>query len=130
MLVFDGDTDNEVNKINMMEAASKTGTGLVTFAARDSEYGGHRIKEGDTLGLVNGKMEYIEKNPVDACYRVTKSLVTKKSTFITIIYGSDMPEAQAEEAFKKIKNKFGSSELEVTLVNGGQPVYYFIVSVE
>lgn len=130
MLAFDPEHNAEANRDNMLEAATRTGTGLVTFAARDSEYSGHKIKEGDVLGLINGKMEYIEKDPIDACYRVTKNLVTKKSTFITIMYGSDMPEAQAEEAFKKIKSKFGSSELEVTLVNGGQPVYYFIVSVE
>ena len=77
-------------------------------------------------------MEYIEKDPVEACYRVTKNLVKKhqSASFITVIYGEGIDETQAQAAYTKIMNKFGGAETEVTLVNGGQPVYYFIVSVE
>ena len=132
MLAFDPEASVEINKSAMMENAAGVETGLVTFAARDSEYGGHKIKEGDILGLTNGKMEYIEKDPAEACYRVTKNLVKKhqSASFITIVYGADVKEEQAQAAYNRITNKFGGAETEVTLVNGGQPVYYFIVSVE
>lgn len=129
MLAYDPDATVEVNTVNMMNAASGVSTGTVTFAARDSEFGGHKIKQGDILGLNNGKMELIEKDIVHTCSKLTRSMVSRSTSFITIIYGEDVTEAQANDAYNRIKGKV-SSDIEVTLVNGGQPVYYFIISVE
>lgn len=129
MLAFDPDATTEVNTVNMMNAASGVSTGTVTFAARDSEFSGRKIKQGDILGLNNGKMELIEKDIVHTCFKLTRSMVNRTTSFITIIYGADVTEAQANEAYNRIKSKV-SSEIEITLVNGGQPVYYFIISVE
>ena len=112
-----------------MEATNGVSTGSVTFAARDSEFGGHRIKAGDILGLNNGKMELIEKDIVHTCSKLTRSMVNRSTSFITIIYGADVTEEQANDAYNRIKSKIGG-DIEVTLVNGGQPVYYFIISVE
>ncbi len=102
---------------------------LEAFAARDSEYGGHTIRHGDILGLKNGKLEYIEKDPVSACVRVTRSLATKRTSFVTLIYGEGITQEQAEDAKRRLEEKL-HSDVEITLVNGGQPVYYFIISVE
>lgn len=129
MLAFDPEASAEDNTIGMMEATSNVSTGSVTFAARDSEFGGHKIKAGDILGLNNGKMELIEKDIVHTCSKLTRSMVNRNTSFITIIYGSDVTEEQANDAYNRIKSKTGSN-IEVTLVNGGQPVYYFIISVE
>ena len=129
MLAFDPDLGAEENQAAMLEAASHVDTGLVTFAARDSEFGGHAIRHGDILGLTNGKLEYIERDPVAACVRVARSFVTKRTSFITLIYGEGVTEAQAEEAKRAIAAKV-HDDVEITLVNGGQPVYYFIISVE
>lgn len=129
MLAYDPDAGTEVNTVNMMEAAGHVSTGTVTFAARDSEFGGHKIRQGDILGLNNGKMELIEKDIIHTCSKLTRSMVSRTTSFITIIYGADISEEQANDAFNRIKSKI-SSDIEVTLVNGGQPVYYFIVSVE
>lgn len=129
MLAYDPDSSTETNTVNMMEAASGVSTGSVTFAARDSEFGGHKIKQGDILGLNNGKLEFIERDVVHTCNKLTKSMITRSTSFITIIYGADVSEAQANDAYSRIKSKLGS-DIEVTLVNGGQPVYYFIISVE
>ena len=129
MLAYDPDATTEVNSVNMMEAAGGVTTGSVTFAARDSEFGGHKIKEGDILGLNNGKLELIEKDIIHACSKLTRSMVSRSTSFITIIYGSDVTEAQANDAYTRIKGKL-NNDIEVTLVNGGQPVYYFIISVE
>ncbi len=129
MLAFDPDADADTNKEAMLEAASNVDTGLVTFAARDSEYGGHTIHHGDILGLKNGKLEYIEKDPVSACVRVTRSFASKRTSFVTLIYGEGITQEQAEEAKRILENKL-HSDVEITLVNGGQPVYYFIISVE
>lgn len=129
MLAFDPDSDAQTNQEAMLEAAGNVDTGLVTFAARDSKYGGHTIRHGDILGLKNGKLEYIEKDPVAACVRVTRSFATKHTSFITLIYGEGITQEQAEEAKRTLENKL-HSDVEITLVDGGQPVYYFIISVE
>ena len=129
MLAFDPDSDAEANKEAMLEAAGNVDTGLVTFAARDSEYGGHTIRHGDILGLKNGKLEYIEKDPVSACVRVARSFANKHTSFITLIYGEGITQEQAEEAKRTLESKL-HSDVEITLVNGGQPVYFFIISVE
>ena len=129
MLAFDPDADAETNREAMLSAIENVDTGLVTFAARDSEFGGHAIRRGDILGLVNGKLDYIEKDPVAACVKVARSFVTKRTSFITLVYGEGITEAQAEEARRTLLGKL-HSDVEITLVNGGQPVYYFIISVE
>ncbi len=129
MLAYDPDTSCEVNAVKMMEAAGNVETGTVTFAARDSEFGGHRIKEGDILGLVNGKLTFIEKDIVHTCSKLTRSMVNRSTAFITIIYGEDITEDQANDAYNRIKSKIGS-DIEITLVNGGQPIHYFLISVE
>ena len=129
LLAYDPDSSCEVNAVKMMEAAGNVDTGAVTFAARDSEFGGHRIKEGDILGLVNGKLTLIEKDIVHTCSKLTRSMVSRSTSFITIIYGADITEEQANDAYNRIKTKI-SPDIELTLVNGGQPIHYFLISVE
>ncbi len=129
MLAFDPDAGVEENQQAMMEAASHVDTGLVTFAARDSEFGSEAIRHGDILGLKNGKLHYIEKDPVSTCVRVARSLSTKQTSFITLIYGEGVTADQAQEAKRLLSAKV-HSDVEITLVDGGQPVYYFIISVE
>ncbi len=129
MLAYDPDASIEKNAVSMMEAAGNVATGQVTFAARDSEFGGMKIREGDILGLENGKLTMVEKDFVHACSKLTRSMVHRGTSFITLIYGADVTEEQANDAYTRIRSKV-SSDIEITLVNGGQPVYYFMVSVE
>lgn len=129
MLAFDPDAGADENREAMLEAAGNVDTGLVTFAARDSEFGSEAIRKGDILGLKNGKLDYIEKDPVSTCVRVARSLTGKQTSFITLIYGEGITEEQAREARKQLAAKV-HSDVEITLVDGGQPVYYFIISVE
>lgn len=129
MLAFDPDAGVEENREAMLEAAGNVDTGLVTFAARDSEFGSEAIRKGDILGLKNGKLDYIEKDPVSTCVRVARSLTGKQTSFITLIYGEGITEEQAREAKRQLQGKV-HSDVEITLVDGGQPVYYFIISVE
>lgn len=129
MLAFDPDMDKTENKEQMLFTAAKVGTGHVTFAARDSEFDGHEIHCGDILGLKNGKLESIAHDPVAACVKVTRSLTTKNTSFITLIYGNGITLEQAEAAKKTIQAKTRTAA-EINLVDGGQPLYYFIVSAE
>ncbi|MEG1835505.1 MAG: DAK2 domain-containing protein [Oscillospiraceae bacterium] len=129
MLTFDEDFTPEENHLNMMKAAESTHTAQVTFAARDSEMSGQRIKEGQILGLEDGKITLVEDDIVSAAYRVTRRLIKKyDGSLITIFYGSDADNDMAEALGKRLIDRFPN--IEINIVSGGQPVYYFIVSVE
>lgn len=133
MLAFDADTDSKQNMMNMMKAYEKVGTGSVTFAARDSDYEGHNIKKGELLALENGKVAFVETDLRKTVVKLTHSLIKKSpnkdASFITLIYGEDVAEEQAEEIREAVAEKVGD-DLEVVLIAGKQPVYYFIISVE
>lgn len=130
MLAFDPGIDDESNYIEMSKTAERVGTGQITFAARDSDFDGHKIKEGEILALENGKLAFVEKDLVKAAGKLAKSLIKKQNdcAFVTVIYGADATEEQAKQIENMIHAKY--SDIEVTLVNGGQPVYYFIISAE
>ena len=129
MLVFDAEADAETNRAAMVEAASHVGTGQVTFAARDSDFGGKKIKANDILGLENGKLRYVEDDVVNTAVKLTRAMVEKDTAFITLIYGEGVTEEQAQQVYDRVRAKV-NSDVEITLVNGGQPVYYFIISLE
>ena len=131
LLAYNPDISVEENTVNMMEAASAVSTGTVTYAARDSEFGGRRIHKDDTMGLVNGKLEIVDhgRDISRVCLRLLRSMAERSTSFITLIYGESVTEQEANEVCSQVKSKVGS-DVEVTLVNGGQPVYYYIVSVE
>ena len=113
----------------MTKAFEKVSTGLITFAARNSEFEGHQIKEGEILALDNGKLSFTEKDINKATYKLVKKLSKGDANFVTLIYGANVTEKNAEQLKDYIQSKLGD-KIEVMLVNGGQPVYYYIISVE
>ena len=130
MLNVDDDLSVEENHMNMMKAAEKVSTGLVTFAARDSSIDGQTVHEGQILGMENGKITTVESTALQAAYRVTRHLFKRgSSSLITIIYGNGITEDQAQELASMLSSKYGA-DAEISTINGGQPVYYYIISVE
>ncbi len=129
MLNFDPEISAESNAQLMMDSVHNVGTGLVTFAARNSEFGGKKIKEGDIIALENGKLTITEKNPVKAVVKLAKNMVSRDTSFITLIYGEDITEEDANKAYQELRDKFGA-RTDISLVKGDQPIYYFILSVE
>ena len=128
MLAFDPDGDFNANRKEMTNALERVSTGSVTFAARDSDFEGHSIKKGEILCMDNGKLSFVEKDLSKAAYKLTKKLVKGDSTFITILYGADVSDEDAEALYKQVSAKY--SNIDVNLINGGQPVYYYYISVE
>ena len=128
MLAFDPDADFNKNRIDMTSAIERVTTGQITFAARDSDYEGHNIKQGEILAMENGKLSFVDKDLAKAAFKLTKKMVKGDSSYITIIYGADVTDDAAEALYKQISTKY--SNLDVNLINGGQPVYYYIISVE
>lgn len=133
MLAFDPEADRKQNVTNMVQAYERVGTGSVTFAARDSDYEGHKIKKGELLALENGKMSFVDtdlkKTVVKLTHNLTKKSPNKDASFVTLIYGEDVAEDQAKEIREAVAERLGDSA-EVVLIAGKQPVYYFIISVE
>lgn len=129
LLAFDPTADFNYNRSAMTKAFERVQTGQVTFAARDSEFDGHQIEKGEILALENGRLSFVEKELEKAAYKLTKKLVKSDSEFITLIYGSDVSEEDAESLRARVEEKFGQ-KLDVNVICGGQPVYYYIISVE
>ena len=129
MLNFDPTASVETNTINMMKAADNVSTGLITYAARDSEYDGKRIRKGEIMALENGKIVATSNDLTKAAYRLARSMKKKDTQFITVISGCDVDEADAERTTELVQSKCGSN-IEVSHINGGQPVYYYMISVE
>lgn len=129
MLVYDESVSVENNKLAMMSSMETVSTGHVTFAARDSEFGGRKIKEGEIIALEDGKLTICEKSASKAVYKLAKNMVKSNTSFLTIIYGKDVSSDEAEAAKNHIREKLGS-HVDISLIDGGQPVYYYILGVE
>ena len=131
MLNFDPEAEVDANTIAMMQAADKVSTGLVTFAARDSEFDGKKIKKGEVMALENGKIVNTGSDLTKITYRLARSIAKSKkdAQFITLISGCDVSEEEAEHTADLIRSKVGG-DVEVTCISGGQPVYYYMLGVE
>ena len=128
MLAFDPGADFVANRNAMTEALNNVATGQLTFAARDSEFEGRAIKKGEILAIENGKLAFTDKDLAKASYKLTKRMVKGDSSFITVIYGADVNEDMAQALASQLQGKY--PDIEVNVVSGGQPVYYYIISVE
>lgn len=129
MLAFDESSDFSTNGVNMTKALDNVGSGSITFAVRDSDFEGKQIKKGEILAMENGKLAFVEKDVTKALIKITKKLIRSGSSYITIIYGSDVTDETAQAAFEALRAKI-SDDIEIVLVNGGQPIYYYLISVE
>ncbi len=129
LLAFDESATDEENAINMRAACEKITTGQITFAARDSDFDGYNIKQGELLAMVNGKINFVETNLEKCVTRIVKAMLKRDSEFLTVIYGEDVSDEDAASIEQILNEKYGD-KVEITLVNGGQPIYYYIFSVE
>lgn len=129
LMAFDESDTFTDNRMEMIKAIERVSTGQVTFAARDSEYEGHNIKKGEIMAFNNGKLQFAEKDVNKAAYKLAKKMTKSDTSYITVIYGADVTEEQAESLIESLEAKLGS-KIEIMLVNGGPPVYYYIISVE
>lgn len=129
LLAFDPELALGDNQLRMIKAIEKVGTGLVTFAARDSHYDGHKIRKGEILALENNKVSFVEKDVNKAVLRLVRALLKRDSTFVTLLFGEDVTQEQADELEQALAAKLPDT-VELAVINGGQPVYYYILSVE
>lgn len=129
MLSFDPEADDNTNAIEMQKAAERIATGQITFAARDSQADGHNIKKGDLMALTGGKITFVDNDLERTVLKLLKQMIKRDSQFVTVIYGQDVTDEQAQTIEAAIQEKYGQ-KTEITVINGGQPIYYYIISVE
>ena len=129
LLAFDPELTLKENQLNMVNSIKNVATGLITFAARDSLYDGHKIKMNEILALENGKLAFSEKDITKATVRLIRQMVKRDSTFVTLIYGEGITEEQAREVESAVRAKIPDS-VDLALIEGNQPVYYYIISIE
>ena len=128
MLNLDPEADAEQIAATFKEVIGGVHTALVTYAARNSEYDGKKIRAGEYLALMDGALLGASSAPKTLVRLLCKAVKKLSPEFITIYYGTDSPKEEAEKLCEAVSQAF--PEVEVTLVDGGQPVYYYMISIE
>ena len=126
--MFNPEADVEENIEELKEAMEMVKTTSVTYAVRDTEVDGKEIKEGNILGLVEGKIKEVGEDPYKVAEDLIDSSVDEDSELITIFYGKDCEEEKVDALIEKLEGKY--EDLDVQCYKGEQPLYYFIMSVE
>ena len=129
MIAYDPDIAFEENVLTMTSAISSVKTGLITFAARDSVIDGKKVGKYEILGIKENKICIIDQSINKTCLRLVKKMISGSSSVITIFYGNDISEQQANELYSSLYSKYGN-KIEINMLQGNQPVYYYIISVE
>ena len=128
LLNFNIDDNEEPLVEAMKEAAANVHTAMVTYAARDSDFDGHEIHAGEYLALLDGSLLGSYSSEKTLLKELGWAFNDFDPEFITVYYGQDVDEHDAREAAESIAGCFPDAELSV--VDGGQPVYYYMISVE
>ncbi len=127
-VAFQPDAEDEVNIRRMSEAAEHVKTATVTYAIRDSENNGVTIHQGDYIGLHNGQITYAGKDLDEVLEHVMQAVMTDEDELVTVYYGQDVSEEDAQKVTSTIADAWPDCDTEC--LRGGQPLYYYLISVE
>lgn len=128
MLNFSEGVSKKKNRKAMQESLSAVKTAQITFAARDSSFDGKNIKQGQYMGLDENKVSVIGEDIYEVAEKLILSMANEDSSIITIYYGSDVTKEDCAAMEKRIAAVL--PDMEISILNGGQPVYYYIISIE
>lgn len=128
MIEFDAEADPEANKEALISVMDTVKTGEVTYAVRDTSLDGKTIKKGDIMGINGGGIAAVGEDINETTFALVEDMVDEDSGLVTIYYGEEIGKEKAEELTEKLSEKF--ADLEIDVHYGGQPIYYYIVSVE
>ncbi|HHY69845.1 MAG TPA: DAK2 domain-containing protein [Bacillota bacterium] len=119
----------EYNLKRAGKAIRSVKTAEVTFAARDGKFGKHTFRQGDIIGLIDGKVDIVGQDPEEVLKDLMAHMVTESDSLITVYYGHDVDDETASVVYEVLEKDFGS-DCDIEVHFGGQPLYYYIVSVE
>ena len=127
-IAFQNELEVDENLERMNEAAQHVKTATVTYAIRDSEYNGIAIKQGDYIGLLNGQITCSGTDVHDVVMEIMDQIMTDEDELITVYYGADIQEEDAKDITVELEEKYDNCDVECH--SGGQPLYYYLISVE
>ncbi len=128
MFCFEADADPDEMEAAMKDAIKLVDTATVTYAVRDTSIGDKEIREGNILGMLNDQIEVVAEDVMEGTKELIKASMKEESEVVGIYYGADATEESAEELAAFIEENYPDCEVEVQ--SGGQPLYYYIISVE
>ena len=128
LVSFNGDATVEENEAAMMESLSLVKSGQVTYAVRDTVMNDVEVKEGNIIAIAEGKLQAAGEGVDEITTKLIDNLVDEDSAIITLFYGEDVSEEQANSLRDELEEKF--EDIDVELYYGGQPLYYYLISVE
>lgn len=128
MVAFDPDKELNENINNMNSAISKVISAQVTYSVRDTQLNGKIIKKGNIIGVTDKDILVVGEDINEVSEKLIEKLINDDISVLTIIYGEDVDKNRAEDLIKRLETKF--DELEIDLVEGNQPIYYYIFSLE
>lgn len=128
MLNFDPSLETDDNIEAMNSVLASVITMQITYAARDSDFDGYEIHEGDFLGLYNGALLGTSRDMTDLLAAMADKVKSEGKEFVNIFYGADITEPQARQTAELFSSHLPGAE--VNVVNGGQPIYYYMISAE
>ncbi|CDF57899.1 phosphatase [Thermobrachium celere] len=128
LVSFDYDAKPEENYETLCEVIKGVKTGQVTFAVRDTVFNDVEVKEGNKIAIANGKLIKASEDLEEITLSLIDELVDDESQLITIFYGNGVSEEEAQELQNKLEEKY--KDVDITIYYGGQPLYYYLISVE
>lgn len=128
MLCYEPDADAAEMAAAMQDAIKLVDTATVTYAVRDTSFGDKEIKEGNILGMLNDQIQVVAEDVMEGTKELLRASIKEESEVIGIYYGTDATEEDAAELAAFIEENFPDCEVEVQ--DGGQPLYYYIISIE
>jgi len=128
LIAFDETGDTESNEKEMKDAALQVKTGQVTYAVRDTVIDDKDIKQGDIMGIGEGRILAVGNDAEDTAFEMVCEMVDEESSLVSIYFGEESDEEKAASLSNRISERF--PEVEVEMDYGGQPIYYYIISVE
>lgn len=128
VVAFQPDMSPEDNTEVMTEAANRVKTGQITFAVRDSSFEDKEIKEGDIIGIYNGKIQVVGNDVHQVALELMQVLVTDEDELITVYYGADTKQEDAQALTDEFADMYQDRDVEIHY--GGQPLYYYLFSAE
>lgn len=128
MLVYDEEMEPSQLEEEMNVAKDNAVSAQITHAVRDTTVDGMEIHDGDILGIVEGKIKFVDKTVHESALNIIKEYADDDTALVTVFYGADTPEEDADKLCEEAEKLF--PEVEFSVLYGGQPVYYYFISIE
>ena len=128
MISFVPEKSPEENEAEMLDAISKVRTGQITYAVRDTRIEDNEIHEGDIMGIGDKGILAVGSNKQEVAEATVRAMMSDDAEVISVYYGADTSEEAAEALGSALEESYPDCEIEIN--KGGQPIYYYIISVE